>query len=71
MSVDDAGPLCPPALRGPHSWDMAARCLPTPDYPLMKWLRNSDLPGTEAATEDSWPVPARESFLRLLCGDEP
>lgn len=71
MSANDPVSLGSPALRGRHSWGTAARCLPTLDDSLMNWLRASQLPGTAAAAAGSWPLPARESFLRLLCGEDP
>ena len=71
MSAADPIFVANPELQAPHSWGLAARCMSIPRDPLMKWLRDSDLPGTAAAaTDSSWMLPDRESFLRLLCGEK-
>ena len=69
MTAGEGTSVRDPDLRRPHSWSRGARCMSVPGVPAVTWLRDSTLPGTSTTEADTWPLPDRESFLRLLCGE--
>jgi len=54
----------------PHSWKLATEYVTLPKRQLLRWLRESELPGVRSVSEGCWPPKDCEQFMRFFCGED-